>query len=105
MTDTAKFDLLLNLEETRDGLSAALQYNADLFEDSTSARILDRYHTLLNLIVERPETRLRDLVESLLEEDKHERLDEKSWLKSLRQRKLKNIKRKVIGEAYGEIEQ
>jgi hypothetical protein len=104
MTDTAKFDLLLNLEETRDGLSAALQYNTDLFDDSTSARILDRYHTLLNLIVERPETRLRDLVESLLEEDKHERLEEKSRLKNLRQRKLKNIKRKVIGETYGESE-
>jgi len=89
----AKFDLLLNLSDTGSGLSASLRYNADLFEESTVTRFLDRFHTLLDRIVERPGAKLHELAESLVEKDKREQLEKKSELKRARLRKNKNIKK------------
>jgi len=93
-TGAAKFDLLLNLRDTERGIIASLQYNTDLFEERTPTRILDRFHTLLSRIVEHPESTLRELVESLNEEDSREQLEKEKEIESMRLRKLKNIKRK-----------
>jgi non-ribosomal peptide synthetase component F len=92
--NTAKFDLLLNLNDTRQGLSASLQYKTDLFEESTPTRILRRFHTLLDRIVERPDARLQELVESLIEEDQREALAREEELESVRLETLKGLKRK-----------
>ena len=46
-SETAKFDLLLSMRETADGLVGTLQYNTDLFEASTVKRMLDHFQTLL----------------------------------------------------------
>jgi len=102
--ETAKFDLLFNLLDTEQGLSMSLQYNTDLFEGITATRMLNRFHTLLDRIVERPDTKLQDLVESLIEEDKREQIEKKSELKSLSLRKLKLIKRRAIVETMVETE-
>ena len=44
---TAKFDLTLEIEETREGLSANIEYNSDLFEPATVRRLAQHYVTLL----------------------------------------------------------
>src|SRR5581483_1999688 len=44
-TGTSKFDLTLSMIENADGLRAALEYNADLFEPATVARMLGALHT------------------------------------------------------------
>jgi non-ribosomal peptide synthetase component F len=90
MTDTAKFDLLLNLNDTGHGLSVSLQYNTGLFEESTSTRILHRFHALLERIVERPDARLEELIEPLIAADKRDQLGKKSELRKM----LETIKRK-----------
>ena len=54
-TGTSKFDLTLSMMETADGLRAAMEYNADLFEPGTVARILGCFQTLLESIVENPD--------------------------------------------------
>jgi len=104
IADTAKFDLLLNLTDTERGLSASLQYNTDLFEEIASERILNRFQTLLGRIVQRPGATLRELVESLAKEDKRERLERKRELKNIRLRKLKNVKRRAVGETNAEAD-
>jgi glyine---[glycyl-carrier protein] ligase len=104
-TVTAKFDLLLNLTETEHGLIAALEYNTDLFEKRTSIRLLDRYQSLLDRIVERPDARLQELAASLIEEDRGEQLEKDRELESIRLKKLGSIRRKVISETYAETEQ
>jgi len=101
-SSTAKFDLLLNLNEMDRGLSVSLQYNTDLFEEPTPIRILNRFHTLLDRIVSRPGARLRELVDSLIEEDKREEIEKDRDLEIDRLRKLKSIKRKAIGENRSE---
>jgi amino acid adenylation domain-containing protein len=59
--ETAKFDLTLSLEETRDGLSGALEYNSDLFDAATVKRMVGHYRHLLESIVENGEAPLSAL--------------------------------------------
>jgi hypothetical protein len=92
----AKCDLELSLHDTAHGLNASLLYNTDLFEESTPARILKRFHTLLDRIVERPDARLEELVELLFEEDRREALEKEEQLESIRLGMLKGVKRKLL---------
>jgi amino acid adenylation domain-containing protein len=57
-TATAKFDLTLFISEQPAGLTAALEYNTDLFDAPGIARMLTNYQTLLESIVADPEQRL-----------------------------------------------
>jgi len=92
--ETAKFDLLLDLCDTGRSLSASLQYNADLFEARTPARIIRRFQTLLEYIVDRPDAMLRELIDSLIEEDRREELEERRELEGVRLNKLKSARRR-----------
>jgi amino acid adenylation domain-containing protein len=44
---TAKFDLLLSCDEEEEGLSAALEHSAELFDGTTAERLLGRFAVLL----------------------------------------------------------
>jgi amino acid adenylation domain-containing protein len=57
----AKFDLLLEMAETPEGLRAGLQYNTDLFERATIERMLDHFATLLGGIVANPDAPVSQL--------------------------------------------
>lgn len=58
-TGIARFDLSLNME-MEERHTAALVYNADLFDAATIARMLGHFRTLLESIVADPEQRLLD---------------------------------------------
>ncbi len=51
----APFDLQLHTVERQGGLSLALQYNSDLFDATTAARLMARFAVLLESIVAAPE--------------------------------------------------
>jgi amino acid adenylation domain-containing protein len=57
-TSTAKFDLLMALEETTDGIRGSIAYAADLFERETVVRLTEHYIRLLRDAVTRPDTRV-----------------------------------------------
>jgi amino acid adenylation domain-containing protein len=59
---TTKFDLLyLALDDKPEGMTGRIEYNTDLFEEATIARMGGHYQTLLEGIVANPEQRLSDL--------------------------------------------
>jgi alpha-ketoglutarate-dependent taurine dioxygenase len=58
---SAKFDLLFNIWETEEGMSGSLEYALDLFDAATIERLIERFKSLLGLIVADPETRLSAL--------------------------------------------
>jgi amino acid adenylation domain-containing protein len=60
-SETAHFDLTLQIMDTEQGLTAAFVYNTDLFEAGTIARMLGNFQTLLEAMVADPEQRLSDL--------------------------------------------
>ncbi|ARV58862.1 hypothetical protein BZZ01_09635 [Nostocales cyanobacterium HT-58-2] len=58
--NTAKFDLTLSLQETEQGIEGVLEYNTDLFDDTTITRLLEHLRTLLEDIIAHPTKRLSD---------------------------------------------
>ncbi|HYO58089.1 non-ribosomal peptide synthetase [Archangium sp.] len=71
----AKLDLALELRETADGLWAGLEYNTDLFDAETIARLGDHFLRLLEGIAAAPEHRLSSLA-LLAEVERHQLLVE-----------------------------
>ncbi|MGB3533919.1 MAG: amino acid adenylation domain-containing protein [Microcoleaceae cyanobacterium] len=63
---TVKYELRFNLQETEQGISGQVEYNTDLFKESTIARLVEHFKTLLFSIVDNPEQQLSEL--SLLSE-------------------------------------
>jgi amino acid adenylation domain-containing protein len=57
----AQFDLLLELENSAEGLECELHYNDALFDRTTAERMLEHYRTLLEGIAANPATRISQL--------------------------------------------
>ncbi len=55
------FDLMLMVLHADDSVSAAFQYNLDLFDESTIVRMVGHFQNLLESIVDNPERPLADL--------------------------------------------
>ncbi|HXM36670.1 MAG TPA: amino acid adenylation domain-containing protein, partial [Pyrinomonadaceae bacterium] len=58
---TAKFDLSLYIGESAAGLTLTFEYNTDLFEKATIARMAGHFQTLLEGIAFNPDQRISDL--------------------------------------------
>ena len=71
-TSTAKFDLMLSLEESEGRLCGVLEYSTDLFDDASIRRMLVHFETMLGRIVERPERRISEL--PLLQSEEEQQL-------------------------------
>jgi amino acid adenylation domain-containing protein len=60
-TGTAKFDLTLSLEEKDGCIAGFWEYNTDLFEIDTIARMMGHFRTLLGTIASNPRQKIADL--------------------------------------------
>ncbi|HLF29285.1 MAG TPA: amino acid adenylation domain-containing protein, partial [Anaerolineae bacterium] len=58
---TAQFDLTLVMDETDHGLAGALEYNTDLFEAATIARLIAHFQIVLEAIAADPDRRIAQL--------------------------------------------
>ena len=58
---TARADLMLILSETNQGLFGVLEYNTDLFDASTAARIVKHFEALLEDVVAHPDKDLKSI--------------------------------------------
>jgi non-ribosomal peptide synthetase component F len=72
---TAKFDLTLSMAEGDGELGATFEYNTDLFEAGTMARLARHFEKLLESIVAAPEQRLSE-IEMLSDEERQQLLIE-----------------------------
>lgn len=71
----AAFDLTLMMLSMGDSLSAALQYNSDLFDESTIVRMVGHFQILLESIVADPDAELADLPMLMVAEETALRTD------------------------------
>ena len=60
-TETAKFDLALELQERPEGLVGRFEYSTDLFDADTIERMFGHFQTLLEGIVANPEQKISEL--------------------------------------------
>ena len=58
---TAKFDLMLSLEESENGLEGICEYSTDLFDEGTIRRLLEHFQMLLEGAVNNPDEHLSQL--------------------------------------------
>ncbi len=58
---TAMFDLMLEVEESPEGLATIYEYNTDLYDDATIERMSGHFQVMLEGIVAAPGTRISDL--------------------------------------------
>lgn len=72
---TAKFDLTLSMENTASGLVGVWEYNTDLFDEPTIARISGHFETLLEGIVANPKQSISEF-SLLTEQARHQLLIE-----------------------------
>ena len=57
----AKLDLTLEVYESKDGLKCLFEYNTDLFKERTIKQISRHLIRLFDILVDEPETRIRDV--------------------------------------------
>jgi non-ribosomal peptide synthetase component F len=60
-TGIAKFDLSLAMTNEVDGLKVEIEYNPDLFESATIARMFGHFRCLLEGVVAHPDRCISDL--------------------------------------------
>jgi amino acid adenylation domain-containing protein len=60
-TGTAKFDLNITLWEAPEGVAGGIEFNTDIFDLATIARMAGHYQTLLHGIVDNPSQRISEL--------------------------------------------
>ena len=72
---TAKFDLDLNIMESRGGLVGAIEYNKDLFEEGTMERMMRHLEVTLEAMASKPGERIGEL-ELLSEAERGQQLYE-----------------------------
>jgi non-ribosomal peptide synthetase component F/alpha-ketoglutarate-dependent taurine dioxygenase len=92
---TAKFDLVLSLFETKQGMMATWIYNTDLFDEATVARMSRHYETLLASAAADPEARLSKL-QHLTEEERAAQSQTINDRKKLSLNRLKNVRRQAV---------
>jgi amino acid adenylation domain-containing protein/non-ribosomal peptide synthase protein (TIGR01720 family) len=74
-TAIAKFDLTLSMQETPEGLIGIWEYNSDLFEADTIARMALHFQTLLEAVVANPQQQIASLP-MLADKERHQLLVE-----------------------------
>jgi amino acid adenylation domain-containing protein len=70
---TAKYDLTLTMIETEAGLTCDLEYDTELFDAATAARMMEHFQLLLEAAVADPDRRLSELP-ILTEAERHQLL-------------------------------
>jgi len=60
-THTAKFDMVLNLTETADGLQGEWEFNSDLFDRTRIERMLGHLRSILNEVAKTMDTTIADI--------------------------------------------
>ncbi|BAY73751.1 amino acid adenylation domain protein [Nostoc linckia NIES-25] len=89
---TAKFDLLLTMWETEQGLSGSLEYSTDLFNATAIAKFITDYEIILRAVVAQPNIKFTGIKEILAAADKQRQEAKQEEFKQARSQKFKAFK-------------
>jgi Condensation domain len=99
---TTRVDLQLTLSDEVDRLKGWLEYNAQLFDATTIARLSSDFLLVLDKIVAQPEIRLSELDHVLTEADKERQSARVRETQEARSQKFRTIRRKAVSVAASE---
>ncbi|MFN6513535.1 MAG: amino acid adenylation domain-containing protein [Nostoc sp. CreGUA01] len=89
---TAKFDLLLTMWETEQGLSGSLEYSTDLFNATAIAKFITDYEIILRAVVAQPNIKFTAIKEIFAAADKQRQDAKQAEFKQARSQKFKAFK-------------
>lgn len=93
--EMSKFDLALFVAETEQKITLNWRYRTDLFDTATIAKMSSNFETLLNSIVQQPETRLNEL-EMQTEAEKQQQSQTQQKREQANRKKFQFVKPKAI---------
>jgi amino acid adenylation domain-containing protein len=96
--ETTKFDVVLNMFETSQGLVAAMAYNSDIFSSVAVDEMLALFGTLLDQVAQRPDASLSELDQILSEARQGQQVRKEEEFTETRRRILKTLKRRPVSE-------
>ncbi len=100
--EIAKFDIALFLTETKQGITGKWQYKEDLFEEELIARMSENFQTLLENIVNQPDSLINDL-EILSKAEKEKQTQQKQQRKNVKRKKFINAKPKAVNFSQSDL--
>ncbi len=102
--ETAKFDLLIELQDKPDGIQGYFEYSTEIFDQATIAQMVRHYYSLLEQLIHSPDTSIG--AASILTRDERELLLE-TWndtpADAPRESCVQNIFRKAASKFVGEL--
>ena len=99
LNDKIQLDLILRIKDTEKEIIGAFEYNTDLFDADTIARMQRHFLAIVNQVTIHADTRLNELKEMLTATEKQQQLIQHDQRKQNNQQKLQIIKRKIINIA------
>ena len=94
----AKYDLLLNMRETDQGLIGVMEYNSDLFDSHNIACMLWHFELLLGDIAAKSDAKLSELVRTLVLDDSSRQTIREANLEEARAQKYQKVRRRVLAK-------
>jgi hypothetical protein len=94
---TAQLDITLPLWETPEGIGGWINYNTDLFDSTTIARLASLFEKLLSTVVVQPRARVNELKSMLAAEDRRQQVEKEEGFARSSLRKLGQARRKPLG--------
>lgn len=95
----SKFDMAVFINGTDQELSGNWLYDPDLFEANTIQRMLGQYVTLLECVVQQPNSNSDSLLSKLDQWEKQQRQEELKNFEEVSLRRLRGMKRKSVSQA------
>jgi non-ribosomal peptide synthetase component F len=94
---TSQFDLILVVADSGGQLRCMLDYSTDLFTADTIMRLMSNFETLLSHIIAKPDARLSELKNALVEAESRQWSVKSKAFEEAKFEKLKKITRKAVG--------
>jgi hypothetical protein len=94
---TSQFDLILVVADSGGQLRCMLDYSTDLFTADTIMRLMINFETLLSNIIAKPDARLSELKNALVEAESRQWSVKSKAFEEAKFEKLKKITRKAVG--------
>ena len=92
--ETSRFDLGMGLVDTPSGLGGWVEYNKDLFDESTIASLVDHYDAVLSLAVTQPDMRLSEFRAMLEVKQREDTIAKRKEYRDTVKQKLQHIRRR-----------
>jgi non-ribosomal peptide synthetase component F len=93
---TAKFDLLFNLIEGKEGIFGSLEHSTDLYGTATAERLLASFETVLRAVADRPEATLSEIAALLAERNRRDLERRAAEHRETKSRTVEKVRRKAI---------